>query len=335
MSAAADETASGTGAYRAELGWTHLAPRHWGTWLALGLLWLLHRLPRAVLRGLVPVIAWALRRGSPKRRRIARVNLAWCFPERTLQEREELLRDHFRYAAQAMLDYGMLWFGSPQTHAARIRLVGEEHYQRLHARNVPVIVLAPHALALDHGGLRMSQAHDGVSFAKPMRNPVVEWINHRSRTRYSGDIFARDQGLRPAIRQVRKGRFFYYLPDEDLGAESAVFVDFFGVPKATLTALGRLARMTGAAVLPSFAFYDKARDQYVLKLWPPLEAFPSGDDGADARTMNASIERAILEAPAQYLWTMRLFRTRPDGEQHPYRDPRRTGGAGAGGTGSS
>ncbi len=321
MSTEAGDASAGTGAYRAELTWGHLAPRHWGTWLGLGLLWLVHRLPRTLLRGLVPLLARAMHTGSPKRRQIARINLAWCFPERTPEEREKLLREHFRYAAQAMLDYGMLWFGSPRTHAARIRMVGEEHYQRLQARKVPVIVLAPHALALDHGGLRMSQAYDGVSFAKPMRNPVVEWINHRSRTRYSGDIFTRDQGLRPAIRQIRRGRFFYYLPDEDLGAEGAVFVDFFGVPKATLTALGRLARMTGAAVLPSFAWYDATSDQYVLKLWPPMEEFPSGDDTADARAMNAAIEQAIRDTPAQYLWTMRLFRTRPDGGRHPYRDP--------------
>jgi len=331
MSADAGDTAPAAGAYRAELTRRHLAPRHWGTWLGLGLLWLVHRLPRPLLRGLVPGLAWALRTGSPKRRHIARVNLAWCFPERTVQERGELLRAHFRYVAQTVLDYGMLWFGSPQTHAARIRLVGEEHYQRLRARNVPVIVLAPHALALDHGGLRMSQSYDGVSFAKPMLNPVVEWINHRSRTRYSGDIFTRDQGLRPAIRQIRRGRFFYYLPDEDLGAEGAVFVDFFGVPKATLTALGRLARMTGAAVLPSFAWYDEAEDQYVLKLWPPMEGFPSGDDTADARAMNAAIESAIRETPAQYLWTMRLFRTRPDGQPHSYRYPRDNRGHGTGG----
>lgn len=319
MSAGGAGSPRASDAYRAELTPAQLSPRHWGTWLGLGLLWLLHALPRPLLRGLVPGLAWALRVGSLKRRHTAWLNLCWCFPDRTESDRRQLLRDYYRYAARSMLDYGMLWFGSPDTHRARIRMVGEEHYRRLQARNVPVIVLAPHALALDHGGLRMSQSYDGVSFAKPMRNPVVEWINHRSRTRYSGDIFSREQGLRPAIRQIRQGRFFYYLPDEDLGAEGAVFVDFFGVPKATLTALARLARLTGAAVLPSFTWYDDAEDQYVMKLWPPLEDFPSGDERADARAMNVAIERAIRDNPAQYLWTMRLFRTRPDGGPNPYR----------------
>lgn len=316
----ADRSGSDAGqAYRVPLTRAHFSPRYWGTWAGLGMLWLLHRLPRSLLHGPAALLAWLLRIGSPKRRRIAAINLSWCFPELTAEQRDQLLRDHYLYSARSMLDYGMLWFGSPGIHAARIRLVGEEHYQRLHARKIPVIVLAPHSVALDHGGLRMSQLHDGVSFAKPMRNPVVEWINHRSRTRYSGDIFTREQGLRPAIRQIRKGRFFYYLPDEDLGAEGAVFADFFGVPKATLTALGRLARLTGAAVLPSFAFYDAARDEYILKLWPPLEPFPKGDEEVDAQSMNAAIETAIRENPAQYLWTMRIFRTRPGGSIPPYR----------------
>jgi Kdo2-lipid IVA lauroyltransferase/acyltransferase len=199
-------------AYRAPLIPAHFMPRHWGTWLGLGLLWLLHALPRPAVRSVVPVFAWLLRVGSSKRRRIAEINLSWCFPEMTPDQRGELLLAHYRYAAQCMLDYGMLWFGSPATHAARIRVIGEEHFLALHARNVPVIVLAPHSLALDHGGLRMSQLHDGVSFAKPMRNPVVEWINHRSRTRYSGDIFTRGQGLRPAIRQIRKAASFTTCP---------------------------------------------------------------------------------------------------------------------------
>jgi len=159
------EGAAGAGeAYRAPLSRAHFMPRYWGTWLGLGLLGLLHALPRPAVRGVVPVFAWLLRVGSSKRRRIAEINLCWCFPEQTPEQRSDLLLAHYRYSAQCLLDYGMLWFGSPKTHAARIQVIGEEHFLRLHALNVPVIVLAPHSLALDHGGLRMSQLHDGVSF---------------------------------------------------------------------------------------------------------------------------------------------------------------------------
>jgi lauroyl-KDO2-lipid IV(A) myristoyltransferase len=296
--------------------------------MGLGLLWLLQVLPRSATRALAPLLGWLLRQGSPKRRRFTEINLRWCFPEDTEERREAVLREHFRCAAQCLLDYGLLWFGSEKTLERRIQVQGAEHYRRLQAEGRPAIVLAPHFLSLDHGGLRLSQLIDGVSFAKPMRNPVVEWINHRSRTRYRADIFSRAQGLRPVIREMRKGRSVYYLPDEDLGMEGAIFVTFFGVPKATLTSLARLARITGAGVLPTCTRYDRDTDRYVVKLWPPLEDYPTGDETADTRAMNAAIEHCVGEAPAQYLWTMRMFRTRPGGVPGPYRpgsDTRRPG----------
>lgn len=320
MSAADDDRTrrDDAGAYRAPLTAAHFAPRYWGSWLLLGLAWVLQELPRPAVRALARGLGRLIRRFAGRSRAVAERNLELCFPQLSTAERARRLEAYYRYQAQTVLDYGLLWFGKPGQHAARIRVDGLEHYERLRSAGTPVIILAPHSLALDYGGVRMSQMFDGVSFAKPMKNPVLEWINHRSRTRYSGDIFARDQGLRPAIRQLRRGRFFYYLPDEDLGAEGAVFVDFFGVQKATLTALARLARMSKAAVLPSFAWYDAAADQYVMRLWPPLEDYPAGDDVADARQMNAAVERGIEQAPAQYLWSMRLFRTRPEGEPRLY-----------------
>ncbi|WP_018862542.1 MULTISPECIES: lysophospholipid acyltransferase family protein [unclassified Thioalkalivibrio] len=320
MSEPAGETRSGheAGAYRAPLTARHFAPRYWGSWLLLGVVWVLQEMPRPAVHALARGLGRLIRKGAGRSRAVVERNLELCFPEMTPAEREKRMEAYYRYQAQTVLDYGLLWFGKPGQHAARIRVEGLEHYERLQAAGTPVIILAPHSLALDYGGVRMSQMYDGVSFAKPMKNPVLEWINHRSRTRYSGDIFAREQGLRPAIRQLRRGRFFYYLPDEDLGAEGAVFVDFFGVPKATLTALGRLARMSKAAVLPSFVWYDSVADQYVMRLWPPLEGFPSGDDHADTRQMNQAIERGVTQAPAQYLWSMRLFRTRPEGEPPLY-----------------
>lgn len=314
----AEGRAAPTPAYRAPFHAGLLRPRYWPTWLGLGIIALISVLPRPPVRLLARGLAALMLRFSGRRRHIAATNLALCFPELDGAARERLLREHFRITAQCFLDYGMLWFRGPRVHAQRIRVTGVAHYQACREAGQPVIVLAPHAPALDFGGLRMSQMFDGVSFAKPMKNPVVEWINHRSRTQYSGDIFAREQGLRPALRHIRNGRFFYYLPDEDLGPEHSVFVPFFGVPKATLPALGRLARLTGAAVLPALSVYRPGEDIYEMRLDPPLEDFPGGDATEDARRMNEALETVIRRDPAQYLWTLKFFKTRPEGEQRLY-----------------
>jgi lauroyl-KDO2-lipid IV(A) myristoyltransferase len=307
-----------TEAYRAPFHAGLLAPRYWLTWLALGVIGLISLLPRSLIRAQGAGLAALVWRLSPRRRHIASVNLALCFPELDEASRERLLREHFRTTAQCFVDYGMLWFRGADTHARRIRLVGETHYLACRKAGRPVIILAPHTPALDFGGLRMSQLHDGVSFAKPMKNPVVEWINHRSRTQYSGEIFAREQGLRPALRHIKQGRFFYYLPDEDLGPEHSVFAPFFGVPKATLPALGRLAKLTGAAVLPSLSVYLPDEDVYEMRLEAPMEDYPTGDPEQDALRMNQAIEAVIRRHPAQYMWTLKYFKTRPEGEPGVY-----------------
>ena len=53
---------------------------------------------------------------------------------------------------------------------------------------------------------------------------------------------------------------------------------------------------------------------YRIKINPPMEDFPSGDDIKDARRVNELIEKHVHEVPDQYLWIHRRFKTRPKGE---------------------
>lgn len=118
------------------------------------------------------------------------------------------------------------------------------------------------------------------------------------------------------LRGLAQGLVFYYLPDEDLGPRHSVFAPFFGIPAATLPTLGRLASAAEAAVIPCYT--RLVPGGYEVRLDPPLADFPTGDPVADATRMNAEIERALRTMPEQYLWTFKLFKTRPPGETHPY-----------------
>lgn len=304
--------------YRTHFERAMLHPRYWGTWLGIGLLWVAMWLPRPVARGLGRMVGWLAWVTGGRRRQIGRVNLRLCFPEWTEAERERVLREHFRIVGQCFVDYPVLWFGSLRRHRARLHLVDEAGVLEMQRQGQPAIICAAHAPALDFGGLRLSLECGGVSFAKPMKNPIIEWINTRSRSQYGAAMFARDQGLRPAIRHTRQGKVFYYLADEDLGPAHTVFAPFFGVPKATIPALGRLARLTGAPVVPSMGFYRVDEDRYELVMAEPLADFPTGDDVQDAALMNAALEALIRRDPAQYLWTLRFFKTRPQGAPKVY-----------------
>ncbi|WP_006787198.1 lipid A biosynthesis acyltransferase [Thiorhodospira sibirica] len=306
-------------AYQAPFTAALLHPRHWPSWLGLGLLAVLSLLPRRVLRLLAVPVAAMLWHTGQRRRQIALVNLRLCFPELDETARLQLLKRHLRGSAHCLLDYPRLWFRGTHPPTPPLQIHGLEHLQRCQQAAQPVILLAAHTAALDFAGLELGRVlGQGCSMAKPLKNPVAEWINHRSRTRYGAQIFSRAQGLRPVVRRLRAAGVFYYLPDEDLGPRHAVFAPFFGIPKATLSALGGLASMTGAAVLPCITTYDTEHDQYHVWISPPLQDFPTGDKLADAQRMNAALEQLIRQHPEHYLWSFRWFKTRPDPKDNFY-----------------
>ena len=307
------------GGYRTRLHVRLLAPRYWPVWVGLGFLRVLLVLPRRAWLGLgarLGDLHYAL---NPKRRHIATTNIRLCFPDLSPDARYALVRAHFRMATQCMLDLPWIWWARRRRIARYLRLDGVEHYQRAREAGQPVILLTCHLAGIEVGGTFLSRLFPMISLVKPVRNPVLDWFMTRSRTRFAGRLYTRRDNLRTIVRAVREGAGFYYLPDEDHGrGKDVVFVPFFGVPAATLTALGRLATLSEAVVIPFFCYLD-AGGHYTLRLGAPLADFPTGDATADASRMNREIEAAVRAAPAQYLWTYRRFKTRPQGEPSPYR----------------
>jgi KDO2-lipid IV(A) lauroyltransferase len=157
-----------------------------------------------------------------------------------------------------------------------------------------------------------------IDMYKRPKNLFFDWIIRTRRTRYrhrhGGWLIERREGIKPVIRAIRQGGTFFYLSDQDQGREGAVFVPFFGVQAATLTALSRLAQLTKAVVIPCFARQLPFGRGYELIFEPPLENFPSGDDIADTARMSRIIEDAVRTMPEQYFWSHRRFKTRPEGE---------------------
>ena len=185
----------------------------------------------------------------------------------------------------------------------------------------PVILFAPHFLALDAGFTRLSGEFDMAAIYSNQKNSLMNALLLKGRTRFGHQqMFSRQQGVRAALGALRKGVPLYYLPDQDYGPRDAIFVPFFGVPAATITGMARLARIAGAQVVPCVSRMLPGGQGYELRCYPAWEGFPSGDDATDARRMNAFIEDRVREMPEQYNWAHKRFKTRPPGEPRFYDD---------------
>jgi KDO2-lipid IV(A) lauroyltransferase len=271
------------------------------------------RMPYPMLRGLGEVcgtVAWWL---AGPRRRIALTNLRLCFPDWTEARRRQVAREHFRFFLRSFLERFIFWYGSPERIRTLCRIEGIEHFEAHHGR--PMILLAPHFVGLDAGGTRLQADTPVASMYAAQKSRVLTEAMTQGRSRFhteTSTMILRTEGLRAALKPIKDGVPFYFLPDMDLGPRDAVFVPFFGVPAATVTSVSRLAKITRAAVVPCVT--SLTRDGYVVRLYPAWDGFPCGDVEADTRRMNAFIEERVLEMPAQYLWTHKRFKTRPPGE---------------------
>jgi len=290
-----------------------LHPRHWGTWLGVGIFWLFSQLPMTLRhRAAAPVggLAW---RYNHKRRDIALKNLELCFPDWSTLRRAQVARAHFTIMARSLLDIGQVWFASDEKIRRLTELRGWEHVEAARREGKNIIYNVGHFAALDFGAMAIGQQEPSMGPYNAARNPVVDWLIARGRRRFGNTVFERSDGMMAYTRTLKRGKALYTLSDEDLGPEVSVFAPFFAEPKATRPMIGRLARLTNAAVFPLMTRFDPDRRRYVTTIFPPIEDFPVKDAVENATKMNRSLEKMILLAPEEYMWTLRLFKTRPDG----------------------
>ena len=297
-----------------------LHPRYWPTWLALGLLWPFSRLPMVLLWAVGGALGQLLYALHARGRRTAARNIALCFPTLSAGARARLVRRHYRALGRAIVGTGFTWWATPRRQQTLVRIRDREHYDRALAADRAIILLAPHFVMLELGGVRLAQERSRtmISMYKQAHNALIDWLMRRGRERYGGIMFERDSALRPLIRRLRDGNPFYYLPDQTPGDAARVFAPFFGIPAATITALARMAQIADAVVIPCFTKQLPYGQGYEIIFKAPLENFPSGDALADATRMNAAIEEGVREMPEQYMWTYKRFKQRPPGEPNLY-----------------
>ena len=285
------------------------------TRLALSLMWLLHWLPLPALAALGRLFGRLLFRFAGERRYVAATNLGLCFPQMTPEEKSALALRHFEAFGRSFLERGLLWWAAPERIRRLVRIEGREHLDAVKER--PVILLVPHFVGLDMGWTRLTLELDMVSIYANQKNLLFNAALYKGRTRFGRSVLlSRQEGTRPAIRAMKSGHPFYYLPDMDYGERDTIFVPFFGFPAATITGLSRLARMAGAVVLPVVTRMEN--DGYVVAIGPAWADYPGASIEADTRRMNAFVEAEVLRMPEQYFWLHKRFKTRPPGEKRVY-----------------
>lgn len=284
-----------------------LAPRYWATWLGIGMLRLVEPLPYPLQARLGRVIGWCLGRLAIGYRRVARRNIELCLPDLPPAERERVLDLHFESLGVTLFETAITWWSTDERVRSLCRVEGLEHLERALAAGCGVLLLSAHFTTLEIGARALGAVIPLNIMYKPTRNELLSEFLGRNRGRHARRAIPRDD-IRTLITALKANEPVWYAPDQAYRRKGAELVPFFGIPAATNTATSRLARMTGAAVLPYFCERLPGSAGYRAVIQPALENFPGNDPVADTTRFNALIEAQVRKVPEQYLWIHRRFK---------------------------
>jgi KDO2-lipid IV(A) lauroyltransferase len=295
-----------------------IAPRYWLTWVALGLMWLVAHLPFPLQIRMGQLLGLLSYYFAGERRHVCEVNLRLCFPQLSQSEQRRLVKQTFISNGIGLIEICIAWYRNPEGFRERVTVSGMENLEKAIARGKGVLLVCAHFTTLEIGGFLLSLFQKMDVTYRPNKNPLFDAAMYNGRLRhYPGVIERKD--VRTTIRNLKQGRVVWYAPDQDYGAKHSVFVPFFGITAATITATSRFAGATDSAVV-FFSHYRKQDNSgYHLELSPMLEHFPSGDPEKDAITINELVEEAVRKQPDQYLWLHKRFKTQAAGKSaRPY-----------------
>ena len=260
-------------------------------------------------------------------RRVGFRNLEIAFPEKTIQERSEILKGTFQSLGRVLAETSQFMKMSPADVEAIFELDLDEETRELYRINKHehrgVLITTGHLGNWEMLVFGFAAIHEPISYlARPLDNPKIEDLTLRIRTRFGNRPINKTNSAMLAVKILREGGILGALSDVNAHPKEGVFVDFFGVPACTISGPAVMAMRANAAIYPAFCIWDNARKKYRFIRGALIEPSQTGDRKADiiatTAAYTAEIEKLIRQYPDQWLWIHKRWKTRPRGEESLY-----------------
>lgn len=277
-------------------------------------------LPLRVNQALGAFIGWVATLVPSRMRHVTQRNIALCFPDMGKAERKRLERQSLIETGRTLTEAGPLWRW-PREKLLEItrETPGLDAVEQARAESQGIIILAPHIGAWELVGLYASIRWPMTSLYKPPKQAAMDAPMREARERLGATLVPTDaSGVKALLQALRRGEVIGILPDQEPTGGQGVFAPFLGQPAYTMVLASRLVGRGSARAFFTFAERLPRGQGFRLHFIPAEEDFYSADVETSAAALNRGVEACIRIAPAQYQWSYKRFRNRPQGLPKAY-----------------
>jgi Kdo2-lipid IVA lauroyltransferase/acyltransferase len=285
---------------------------------------LMNHLPDSMAILIARFCVFIIRIAFKRSHQVATRNLELIFPNLSKAEHQKIELESYKILALNLMSFARI----PKLSKEQIDstcdyqeafLVMQEARAEASAKGVGTIITTAHFGLFEH------LVQVGAIVNRPVAilargfgmNKIDTWWNKR-REFFGNEVFFRKGGYKQTITRLKSGQDVAMLCDQNVKANHAVFVDFFGIPAATTKSVAFAAIRTGSPIV-FVASIKTGQNKFkiIAKKIPNPELFP-GETEEKIISLNMAIHKELEELikihPEHWFWIHRRFKTRPKGE---------------------
>lgn len=288
--------------------------------LVVGFLRLFALLPWGVVQRLGAGIGWLMWRLPNRSRDVVRINLSKCFPELNAAELDERTRLSLMDIGRTLTESACAWIWPAQKSIGLVREVeGLDVLREALASGKGVVGITSHLgnwEVLNHFYCDQCKP---IIFYRPPKLKAVDELLRKQRVQLGNRVApSTREGILSVIKEVRKGGAVGIPADPEPSLSSGLFVPFLGTTALTSKFVhGMLSGGKARGVfLHALRLPDGSGFKVILEAAP--EAMYSEDVETSVAAMSGVVERYVRTYPTQYMWSMKRFKKRPEGEKRWY-----------------
>jgi KDO2-lipid IV(A) lauroyltransferase len=273
-------------------------------------IWIFSLLPLRINQWVGQLIGTFSYYSNSRNKKIAQININVCYPNKTAQEKTQLVKNTLIEAAKATTELGPVWLWDVSKLAPLIiEERGANILDNALAKKEGVIIVAPHFGSWELAGLHYCQKQPMTILYSQPKIKALDSLIISARGRYGVTLApASTRGVMQLIKALKKGEDIGLLPDQIPSQGNGQLSHFFKQPCYTMTLLSKLQQKSGATIVFSALERLPKGKGYIMHYLKAPKTIYDTDLRLSVDTLNTMIEKIAAINPEQYLWSYKRFK---------------------------